>query len=200
MRGRSGGRTPTDAEIIHADAECSRAAEAALGVDTSTYAKMMARHGLYAAWSGVDDGWVPLVDRLLTELEALGWNGTVLGVKEKFGLLRFYFNHTRYEWQADPTAPQGGEWAEVAGTPEGADRAAIKQLVEAAEAASSTICERCGAPGELRLDGDWFLTGCALHARPAVRATFTKRSVYAKWMLPAPYVKWWVSDTEDGGV
>lgn len=198
LRGGSGGRTPTEAELAHADEQRSRAAEAAHGVDNSAYAQMMARHGLYASWSGVGDGWVPLVDRLLTELKALGWNGSVLGIKEKFGLLRCYFSRTRYDWHADAAAPQGGEWVEVAGVPEGADLPAMKQVMDAAEEASSTICEQCGAPGELRLDGDRFVTGCDAHTRGAIRATFVKRSVHAKWMLPAPYLKWWVPATDDG--
>jgi hypothetical protein len=157
LRERIGPRTPTDEER-------SQAWESVMGADASLYAQMMARHGVYAASSGIGDGWVPLVDRLLTDLKALGWNGTVKQVKEKLGGLRFYYDHDRYEWRADPTAPNGGEVVKVVGTPDDADVAAMHRLVDAAEAASFSICEQCGAPAELRVRGNWYLTACADHA------------------------------------
>jgi hypothetical protein len=46
----------------------------------------------------IGDGWVPIVDRLVTDLEAMGWRGRVDQVKENFGGLRFYY-------PADPSIP-----------------------------------------------------------------------------------------------
>lgn len=79
-------------------------------------------------------GWKSLYVPLIARCKAEGV--AVLQVKEKFGALRFY----------------------VMG---GSDdlHAAIKE----AESKSSTICEECGAPGELR-KGSWRKTLCDQHA------------------------------------
>jgi len=38
----------------------------------------------------VNDGWVPMIEKLIQELIALGWDKNLQQIKEKFGGLRFY--------------------------------------------------------------------------------------------------------------
>lgn len=77
-------------------------------------------------------GWGSLLDDLVSKLEALGWDGDVHQVKEKFGGLRFYV---------------GGV------TPE------MDAAIEEAEARSFLVCEDCGEPGYPRAGG-WTRTLC----------------------------------------
>ena len=85
---------------------------------------------------GADAGWANIIERLVLDLFALGWNGEVVQVKEKFGGLRFYINN-------------------------GSD--AIYDRIEAAENESLKVCEVCGASGVLR-GGGWLKTLCDEHA------------------------------------
>lgn len=83
----------------------------------------------------VGNGWVPILDELMTDLKTLGWVGEVSQVKEKFGLLRFY---------AFPI------------TKEQQDR------VLQAEYASKSVCEYCGQPGETQGNArGWLKTTCS---------------------------------------
>lgn len=104
-------------------------------------------------WGFPGDGWEPLIRRLSEKLETLiqeykDSNPDVpdyelpraVQVKEKFGGLRFYMSHYL------------GDLADV-----------MVPLIMAAEEESLTICERCGAPGELRgrkSGRAWILTLC----------------------------------------
>jgi hypothetical protein len=96
------------------------------------------RHGLKptACWSDVSPGWVELLDRLVVDIKALGWDGDLHQVKEKFGGLRFYIG---------------------AGTP------AMDERIDAAERESLRTCDMCGALGKLRAGG-WLRTLCDTHA------------------------------------
>jgi len=67
-------------------------------------------------------GWRPLVGKLYDDLIALGWDGEVLQVKEKFGGLRFYV----------------GEASD-----------AVHDRIEVAEITSEKICQVCGEPGDV---------------------------------------------------
>ena len=98
------------------------------------FAEMAERRGLtFTCWSGVGDGWVPLVEKMLDELAAAGWTETHIGqIKEKFATLRVYLDGLTEEQE---------------------------NIVEKYEAASGGICERCGKPGELRPRG-WMVTLC----------------------------------------
>ena len=80
----------------------------------------------------VGPGWGHLICRLIRDLFALGWNGEVHQVKEKFGGLRFYI---------------------------GAGSDEIFQRIDKAEEESYQICEECGKPGKLR-DRSWIKTLC----------------------------------------
>ena len=80
-------------------------------------------------------GWKPLVDKLIADLRAVGWNGDIHQIKEKFGGLRFYIG-------------EGNE--------------KIWDLIDRASKESYTICEECGEPGIFRRGG-WIKTLCDLH-------------------------------------
>ncbi len=147
----------------------SQAWELASGTDETAFQQMMRRQGLYAPWSGIDDGWVPLVDKLISDLRALGWDGSVQQVKEKYGGLRFYYSHTREEFVEDQSAPHGQRWVIVGQTPTEAEVKRMDRLVRNAEKASFRTCARCGAPGVLRTTnpagGGWYFTACERHGR-----------------------------------
>ena len=81
-------------------------------------------------------GWADLLTHLVTDLFALGWNGVVLQIKEKFGGLRFYTGETTDE---------------------------MEKIIYAAEMQSYKICETCGAPGLPRV-GRWVKTLCDEHS------------------------------------
>ena len=85
-------------------------------------------------WSQVDDGWIPLIDKLITDLLAMGWDGDAHQIKEKFGTLRFRVH---------------GKLSE----------ALRAEILKAEEVDSAHICEQCGAPGHLRSD-PWQRTWC----------------------------------------
>lgn len=85
----------------------------------------------------VGDGWMPRLDSLCCDLTAMiredGLRFQAIQVKEKFGGLRFY--------------AQGGT-------------ARSRALIDAAEALSITICERCGNLSHLRNRGGYMTTVC----------------------------------------
>ena len=76
----------------------------------------------------VGPGWNMLVQELIAELFALGWDGKLYQIKEKFGGLRFYIG---------------------LGTDE------IHAAIQAAEDRSNSTCEISGEPGERRSLGGW---------------------------------------------
>ena len=84
----------------------------------------------------VGPGWGAIIERLVNDLFALGWGGTVLQVKEKFGGLCFYI---------------------------GSASEAVFKRIDSAEAESYKTCEECGEPGALR-GGGWLRTLCDEHA------------------------------------
>jgi hypothetical protein len=88
-----------------------------------------------ACWSGVGDGWLPLVARLHIELIKLDPTYSVLQVKEKFGTLRFY-----------------------ASSAVDVDKK-FSALISDAEKQSGEICEDCGLEGTWR-NGGWCRTNC----------------------------------------
>lgn len=85
----------------------------------------------------VGPGWAGVIERLTTDLFALGWDGVVLQAKEKFGGLRFYIAN---------------------------DSDLIHARINAAESESYKTCEQCGAAGLPRQDG-WIKTLCDEHAK-----------------------------------
>ncbi len=91
----------------------------------------------------VRDGWFDLIDRLCAQLQSISDQpgapqAVATQVKEKFGALRF---SVRVESSTSE------------------HRAAIA----AAERASETICEECGAAGRLVVASDCWMTRCDAH-------------------------------------
>ena len=83
----------------------------------------------------VGPGWSGIIERLVNDLFAMGWNGEVHQVKEKFGTLRFYIG-------------PGSE--------------AFYARIRLAEDESSSTCEECGEPGAPTETG-WIKTLCEKH-------------------------------------
>lgn len=86
----------------------------------------------------VPEGWHNLVNTLIDDLLALGWDGQVFQAKEKFGGLRFYI---------------------------GSGNEAIWARISQAEKESYKTCEVCGEPGEERNPFGWVKTLCDEHAK-----------------------------------
>lgn len=80
-------------------------------------------------------GWSGIIKTLIPDLFALGWDGEVDQVKEKFGGLRFYIGSGSNE---------------------------IFDRIAQAENDSNRTCEVCGAPGVSRRGG-WIRTLCDEH-------------------------------------
>lgn len=89
-------------------------------------------------------GWVELVLNLDSELSHLVPDYTVLQVKEKFAGLRYYIG-TYGVGKDDPRV-------EIA-----------KELIAEAEAASHTMCQICGEPGERDVETGIHVTLCEEH-------------------------------------
>jgi hypothetical protein len=81
----------------------------------------------------VGPGWHGILERLIPKLEAMGWDGALHQVKEKFGGLRFYIGCGSLEMFA---------------------------AIDDAELESFKTCEDCGKPGELRRNRSWWRTLC----------------------------------------
>ena len=179
---------------VDRNAALSQEWEAALGADQTPFQQMMQRHGLYAPWSGVGDGWVPIVDRLITDLEAMGWRGQVRQVKEKFGGLRFYYPT---HWSTPPglcpacaaVVEAGPYWLladlcdrcrPLAEASQAEDRQRwplFDARVAEAEREAWRTCEVCERPGRSNRVG-WITTLCPEHRR-AERTRRRARSIPA---------------------
>lgn len=83
----------------------------------------------------VGKGWHPLIEDLVKDLFALGWNGEILQVKEKFGELCFYTRPMKY---GDPT--------EI-------DNLVFDRVIKA-EKESNSICELCSNPASLHISNE----------------------------------------------
>lgn len=102
---------------------------------------LLDKYGIASPPCGVSypPGWVPLIEALLKDLLALGWDKDCQQVKEKFGGLRFYVGEE---------------------TPE------IRQRISLAESESFEVCPVCGAPGSTK-NGVWEFVACdTRHKRP----------------------------------
>ena len=90
-------------------------------------------------YTGIGDGWYPLLERLSYEIMDLcRERGVVppraLQVKEKFGALRAYFEYIKID--------------------------DIGEIVYKYERESVSICERCGKPGSREGSTGWIKTLC----------------------------------------
>jgi hypothetical protein len=134
--------------------------------------------GLFPHGFAVGQGWMPLVENLCTELDALFGPDerdafTFLQIKEKFGGLRVYWRDLAVHGRdvlavlldAPNVEPDLQAFVLSRLTPMEASKvAAIGDCVRAAEKAAARTCEMCGAPGTLRRD-QLLRTCCDLHAR-----------------------------------
>jgi hypothetical protein len=108
-----------------------------------TWGDVAARHGLDPNRAPVGDGWADLVDRLFTDLEAMGWHSTLISrFEEKYGELLLESDH--------PASPPSfeGRWS------------AWEQRIEEAERESDRTCSECGRPGEEVIIDHWVYKLC----------------------------------------
>lgn len=109
-----------------------------------TFRGVMRKHGYKSlvppeipCFAECGDGWADIVDRLITDLKKLGWNGNIHQIKEKFGGLRFYI---------------------------GSGNDKIFDRITEAENESFETCSTCGKPGKPSTWGGWWiLTLCPKH-------------------------------------
>lgn len=98
-----------------------------LDPDFGAQVRALHAEGLYSGYDGVvGPGWLPLLDRLVADLVALGWDRDLHQVKSKFWALRFYI----------------GESTE-----------ALDRRIRAAEREALRTCCECGrrVPAEVRV-------------------------------------------------
>jgi alpha-galactosidase len=88
------------------------------------------------------DGWIPIIDQLIKDLIALGWNKKIEKIKEKFGSLRFDIDFNYCNLTGDKLEQ-------------------VYQLIGEAEQKSETTCEKCGSPGSLIREIYWLQTLCS---------------------------------------
>lgn len=124
-------------------------------------------------FSYVSPGWYDLIDKLCSDIEeVLGTDGCkkfeVEQIKEKFGVLRFYWKLDGYrQLHVDAIGGQGhlhfvgvAKERGKAGAAQDSVAAQVTALVDATCEASETICETCGALAQLRKRGGWLTTRC----------------------------------------
>ena len=92
----------------------------------------------------IPPGWFPLIERLIVDLTALGWDLDCQQIKVKFGGLRFYTG------SGDPALPES-------------TRDAIRDRIQAAEVEAAVTCAVCGAPGGTK-PGHGYSVVCDAHA------------------------------------
>jgi len=91
------------------------------------------------------DGWYELLRQLCAEVtevyrpKGLEVDIEIAQIKEKYGLLCFYYNTSK----KDPTIHN-----------------IISEIAEKYEKKSEKVCEECGAVGRLRNDSSWIRTLC----------------------------------------
>lgn len=91
----------------------------------------------------IPDGWFPLIERLIVDLIALGWDRDCQQIKVKFGGLRFYIG--------------SGDAAMLESIHD-----KIRARITAAEDEAREVCIVCGAPGSFRNSNGRFVA-CVAH-------------------------------------
>lgn len=89
--------------------------------------------GIEIACDSVGPGWGSIVRSLMADLLDLGWDGTLLQIKEKFGGLRFYTGSLT-----------DSMWIRLT----------------QAEEESQVTCDACGGPGQTTSFHGWLVTKC----------------------------------------
>jgi hypothetical protein len=171
----------------------------------------------WGRWIGCERGWYPLIISTDAQLRELLPHYKIHQIKEKFGTLRYYWEGGEdvcAPSDPQPLHPGAGaadvdkaQWrkkhdawrerADIYGaTAEGRVHELdlerrldlATKLVEAAESASSNICERCGEVGELCCSAaasPWYQTLCPACARE--REYMPRREWQAWWTLEEPH-------------
>ena len=83
----------------------------------------------------IPNGWHGIVTKLIQDLQAMGWDGKLIQIKEKFGGLRFY---TKCD--------------------------SLHERISEAEVESYATCQKCGKPGKARNFSGWISTVCEEHS------------------------------------
>lgn len=98
---------------------------------------LLDKYGISPPLCGADlpDGWFPLVERLIVDLIALGWDRDCHQIKVKFGGLRFYVGEASEE---------------------------CRDRIAAAEGEAESTCLICGAPGSFK-NSDGRFVACGGH-------------------------------------
>lgn len=109
----------------------------------------------------IGKGWHGTVLTAMIDMYALGWNGEVRQIKEKFGTLRFYI---------------------------GAANEEVRERATGCELSTYVMCEECGSHGELRDDLGWDKTLCDGHHSAALEVV-VKRDMERKTKLKHPGFK-----------
>lgn len=98
---------------------------------------LLAKYGIKNPRGGAEcgAGWLPIIESLIVDLIAMGWDKNVQQIKEKFGELRFYVGEASAEMQ---------------------------ERISDAAALSAVTCETCGKPGTIS-DKGWAKARCEEH-------------------------------------
>lgn len=118
-------------------------------VDRSDMEKILDRiPPKWGKYLSIREGWYQLVLDLDHDLAELDPHYELHQVKEKFGGLRYYAEMSSEGWEVS-TEDQ---------------RKLFNQLISDAESLSYRTCETCGAPGQVRQSGNyWVFTACEEH-------------------------------------
>lgn len=131
-------------------------------------------------WSDLPTGWYRLVDTLCSAIEVvLGPEACaafeVRQIKQKFGALRFYYRlDGRESLHVDIMMPTGRQHVVISAEAAGDDDDRVRELVDAACAASETACEVCGEPAHPRNLNGWLTTLCDVHDKVAREAALQR--------------------------
>lgn len=118
--------------------------------------------------SRVSDGWLPLLEDLVSKLKQRGWTGEVAQIKEKFGGLRFY---------ANPSIKTGNTKEEIE---------EFQRLIYEAEDKSFKICEFCGQPGKRTSALGWIKVLCPKDLAIEIRELANRRRLNPPKKASAP--------------
>ena len=115
------------------------------------WGEVAARHRIDPRIYPIGDGWADILDRLLDDLERMGWRWTpITRLEEKYGQLRFEAGNPN-----NPPSYEGWPTEWEARTTE-------------AESESNRTCSRCGRPGDEVVIHRWIhklCPVCAVEAR-----------------------------------
>lgn len=93
---------------------------------------------------GIGQGWVPIVQRLVDDLDALARGWVPVQIKEKFGALCLYANPpVGFDPDLDPV---------------------FAERIRATERLSACLCDVCGDPGRIRNLSGQHASRCDAHA------------------------------------